>query len=118
MREGQIDIGIAQSQIGLRSIGNVQAAGMRAYTLGREAEELERLRMASEGRRLQSEMAFQPQMEALRSGIMGRMAGQLGISMPAQASPYQSRSGYTPSWGTGYTPSWAQNFQTPQFPRY
>ena len=91
-------------------MGNPFEARQRAYTSGREQEELERLRMAEEGQRLQSQMMFQPQMEAIRGGIMGRMAGNLGVSLPSMSQPFSS--------GTGYTPSWMQNYQPPQFPRY
>jgi hypothetical protein len=91
-------------------MGNPTQARQRSYTLGREAEELGRLKMAEEGSRLQSQMAFQPQMDALRGGIMGRMAGRLGVQLPQMGQSYQS--------GTGYTPSWMQSYQPPQFPRY
>jgi hypothetical protein len=108
--EEQALFGMAQAQVGRAAIGNVQQAGQRAYTMGRETEELERLRMASQGQRLQSQMAFQPQMDALRGGIMGRMAGRLGVQLPQMGQSYES--------GTGYTPSWMQSYQSPQFPRY
>jgi hypothetical protein len=83
-------------------------AGQRALTFQRESEELERLKMASEGQRLQSQMAFQPQMDAIRGGIMGRMGGSLGVGMPKLQASY--------STGTGYTPSWMRSYQVPQFP--
>ena len=83
-------------------------AGQRALTFQRESEELERLKMASEGQRLQSQMAFQPQMDAIRGGIMGRMGGSLGVGMPKGPNPY--------STGSGYTPSWMRSYQVPQFP--
>ncbi len=105
-------LGLAQSGVDIAraGIGDVGQAGQRAYTFGREAEELERLRMANEGRRLQSQMSFLPQMEALRGGIASRMAGSLGVGLPSGDNrPYSS--------GTGYRPSWMQNYQTPRFPR-
>lgn len=103
-------LGEAQTSINLAKIGDVGQAGQRAYTFGREAEELERLRMANEGRRLQSQMSFLPQMEALRGGIASRMASNLGVSLPSGGNrPYSS--------GTGYRPSWMQSYQTPRFPR-
>lgn len=89
-------------------MGDPTQAGQRAYTLGREEDELGRLRMASEGQRLQSQMAFQPQMDAIRGGIMGRMAGNLGVGMSKPQTSYSS--------GTGYTPSWMRSYQVPQFP--
>lgn len=98
----------AQTSIGLARIGDIGRAGQRAYTFGQEEEELGRLRMAAEARRLQGQMSFQPQMEAIRSGIMGRMARNLGVGLPRLANQYSS--------GTGYTPSWVQNYRSPQFP--
>jgi hypothetical protein len=89
-------------------MGDLTQAGQRAYTLGREEDELGRLRMAAEGIRLQSQMAFQPQMDAIRGGIMGRMAGNLGVGMSKPQTSYSS--------GTGYTPSWMRSYQVPQFP--
>jgi hypothetical protein len=94
------------------------------FPLMAEASELERLRMAAEGSRLQSQMRFQPQMDAIRQGIMGRMAGRLGASMVPPTQPYSSGSGYTPSWmqntqrpsGSSFNPLLNQNFQAPQFP--
>lgn len=109
LRGMERQLGESQAAIGLARIGDVRSAGQRAYTMGREAEELERLRMAGEGRRLQSQMSFLPQMEALRGGIASRMAGSLGVSLPSTSQPYQS--------GTGYMPSWMQNYQSPSFPR-
>jgi hypothetical protein len=102
-------LGTAQAQIGLAAIGDVGQAGQRAYTFGREQDEFNRLKMASEARRAQSQMAFQPQMDALRGGIMGRMAGRLGVNLPQMGPSYQS--------GTGYTPSWMQSTNSPQFPQ-
>lgn len=110
LRGMQRQLGEAQASIGLASIGDVRSAGQRAYTLGREAEELERLRMANEARKMQSQMSFLPQMEALRGGIASRMASSLGVSLPQGGGSYSS--------GTGYTPSWMRNYQTPSFPRY
>lgn len=110
LRDLERQLGTARSQIGLAEIGDVGQAGQRAYSLGREREEFERLKMATEGRRLQSQFSMQPQMEALRGGIMRRMAGSLGVGLPAADTAYTSR--------TGYTPSWMQNYQPPQFPRY
>jgi len=111
LKERQIELDLAKTNIGMAAIGDIGQAGQRAYTLGREQEELERLRMAAEGSRYQSQMRFMPQMEALRGGIMGRMAGQLGMNLPKfNGRPYSS--------GTGYTPSWAQSYQIPKFPRY
>jgi hypothetical protein len=63
-------------------------------------------------------------MDAIRQGIMGRMAGRLGTSMMPPTQPYSSGSGYTPSWmqntqrpsGSSFNPLLNQNFQTPQFP--
>jgi hypothetical protein len=111
LKERQIELDLAKTKIGMAAIGDIGQAGQRAYTLGREQEELERLKMAAEGSRYQSQMRFMPQMEALRGGIMGRMAGQLGMNLPKfDGQPYSS--------GTGYTPSWAQSYQVPKFPRY
>ncbi len=110
-RAAERGFGEAQARIGMAALGDIGQAGQRAYTLGREQEELERLKMAAEGSRYQSQMRFMPQMEALRGGIMGRMAGQLGMNLPKfNGRPYSS--------GTGYTPSWAQSYQIPKFPRY
>ena len=53
-------------------------------------------------------MAFQPQMDSISGGIMSRMGGNLGVSLPKSSSPYSS--------GTGYNPSWMRSYQTPQFP--
>jgi len=72
----------------------------------------ERLKMQSEGRRIQSEMAFMPQMEAIRGGIMRRMAGSLGVNLPPQSIGGGYSGSYSPS------SSWMQNYQVPQFPRY
>jgi hypothetical protein len=110
LRGMQRQIGEAESSIGLARIGNVAAAGQRAYTMGREEEELSRLRMAGEGRRIQSQMAFQPQMDAIRGSIIGKMARRLGTNLPQMGGSYSS--------GTDYKPSWMQNNQAPQFPRY
>jgi len=106
----QTRLGQAQADVSLAGIGDITAAGRRAYTLGREEEELSRLRMASEGRRLQGQMSLQPQMQTIQGGIMNRMASRLGVSLPAMGGAYSS--------GTGYTPSWMQSLQSPQFPRY
>ena len=110
LRAAERGLGEAQTRIGMAAIGDVRQAGQRAYTLGREREELERLSMASQAQRMQSQMKFMPQMEALRGGIMGRMAGKLGVALPNQGRTYES--------GTGYTPSWMQSYQAPSFPRY
>ena len=99
-----------QSQFEAAAMGDPTLAGQRAYTFGRDEDELNRLRMASEGRRLQNQMAFQPQMDAIRGGIMGRMAGNLGVNLPQMGGSYSS--------GTDYKPSWMQNYQVPKFPRY
>ena len=107
-RQSQQALAQANTDIGLAAIGDVKGAGQRAYTFGREEDELGRLRMASEGQRLQSQMAFQPQMDAIRGGIMSRMGGNLGVSLPKSSSPYSS--------GTGYNPSWMRSYQTPAFP--
>jgi hypothetical protein len=89
-------------------IGYGDAAQERARVLQREQEELERARITSEGQRLESQMRLAPQMEAIRGGIMQRMAGNLGVNLPSQSQPYSS--------GSGYTPSWMQSYQSPQFP--
>ena len=117
-RAAERGLGEAQAQIGLAAIGDVQQAGQRAYTLGRETEELERLRMASQGQRFQSQMAFQPQMDALRGGIMGRMAGRLGVQLPQMGQSYESGTNVGLRRSERYTPSWMQSYQPPQFPRY
>ena len=104
----QTRIGQAEADIGLARIGDIRSAGQRAYTMGRETEELDRLRMATEGRRLQSQMSFLPQMEAVRGGIMSRMAGSLGVSLPQRSTAYFS--------GTGYKPSWMQSVPQLNFP--
>lgn len=110
MQREREDLESAQTQIQRAAIGDIGQAGRRAYTFGREKEEFDRLSMASQGQRLQSQMAFQPQMDALRGGIMSRMAGQLGVNLPQMGQKYSS--------GTGYTPSWMQSYQPLQFPRY
>jgi hypothetical protein len=97
-------------QFETEAMGDPLAAGQRAYTFGREEDELNRLRMAAEGIKLQSQMAYQPQFDTLRSTIMGRMGEQFGVSMPKPQTPYSS--------GTGYNPSWMRSYQTPQFPNY
>jgi len=84
--------------------------------------------------RARSQMAALPQMDALRGGIMGRMAGRLGVSLPQQTkSPEASgapsymwnsmQSGLERSGGRSTTPqftppSWMNSYQSPQFPRY
>jgi len=89
-------------------MGDPTQAGQRAYTLGLEEDEMARLRMASERQRLQSQMAFQPQMDAIRGGIMSRIGRNFGVGMPKPQTSYSS--------GTGYTPSWMRSYQVPQFP--
>jgi hypothetical protein len=89
-------------------MGDPTQAGQRAYTFGREEDELNRLRMAAEGMKLQSQMAYQPQFDSLRSTMMDRMGKRFGVSMPKPQTPYSS--------GTGYTPSWMRSYQVPQFP--
>jgi hypothetical protein len=52
---------------------------------------------------------FQPQMDALRQGIMGRMAGKLGVQLPQMGQPFRPQ----------YTPYWQQaGMNPPKFPRY
>jgi hypothetical protein len=80
----------------------------RAYSFNLEKQELDRLSMASQAGRLQSQMSVLPQFEAIRGGIMGRMASNLGVNLPNQAQPYSS--------GTGYTPSWSTFGRAPTFP--
>jgi len=99
-----------QRQFETASMGDPTQAGKRAYEMGLRTEELERLRMASEQQKLQSQMAFQPQMEAIRGGIMSRMAGNLGVTLPPP-----SMGGYSSSYSP--SSSWMQNYQVPQFPR-
>ena len=86
-----------------------EATKLRQYQMGRESEELERMKISAEKSKLQSQMAFQPQMDAIRSGIMSRMGGNFGANMPKSSSSYGR--------GTSYTPSWMQNYKTPSFPR-
>lgn len=97
-------------QSGKARMGDPTQAKQRAYSLEREMEEFDRLKREADARRMQSQMAFQPQMEAIRSGIMGRMAGQLGVNLPQSSQQV--------STGAGYTPSWMRSYQTPSFPRY
>ena len=82
--------------------GALQREGERAYSFGREKEELERLNMAAQAQKLQSQMRFMPQMDAVRAGILSRMGGG-SVGMGA---PYSSGTGYTPSWDKP-RPSWA-----------
>ena len=91
--------------------GQESMTRQRAYAMGREAEDLSRLKMQEEAQSLRSQMSFRPQIDALRGGIMGRIAGMTGVSLPAQQqAPSQ--------FSSSYTPSWMQSYQTPQFPRY
>jgi hypothetical protein len=110
LRKSQQAFNQAGADIGLAAIGDVKDAGQRAYTLGREEDELNRLRMAAEGMKLQSQMAYQPQFDSLRSTMMDRMGQRFGASMPKPQTPYSS--------GTGYAPSWMRSYQAPQFPKY
>jgi hypothetical protein len=69
---------------------------------------------------------FQPQMDALRQGIMGRMAGRLGVQLPQMGSMgggfgsgFGQQMGGMGGGGMGMMqPSWMQSYQSPQFPRY
>jgi hypothetical protein len=108
LRKSQQALTQAGMDISRAGIGDVRDAGQRAYTFGREEDELNRLRMAAEGIKLQSQMAYQPQFDTLRSTMMGRMGQRFGVSMPKPQTPYSS--------GTGYNPSWMRSYQTPQFP--
>ena len=94
----------------LAAFGGRQNELQRAYSFGRDEEELGRLRMAAEARKLQGQMAFQPQMEAIRGKVMRGMAGRMGTMLPQSQQPYSS--------GTGYTPSWSPNYQPPRFPNF
>jgi hypothetical protein len=100
-----------QNQFEMAAMGDPIQAGQRAYTLGRESEEFNRLKMSAEAKRLQDQMAFQPQMEAIRSGIMSRMAGSLGISLPQASRPYQSGTGYNPTRMSGFSPNYSTSQQ-------
>lgn len=102
----QARLGMAEAEFGLAQLGDPTEAGRRAFQLSREAEEFQRMKQAADAARMRSEMAFMPQLEAIRGGIAGRMAGRLGINLPQPSQQYSS------------TPSWMQNYQPPQFPRY
>jgi hypothetical protein len=78
-----------------------EATKLRQYQMGRQAEDLERMKMQQESQRLQSQMQFQPMMDRIRSGIMGSMGARFGGSMPSTQSQ----------------PSWMQSYQSPSFPR-
>lgn len=80
-----------------------EATKLRQYQMGREAEDLERMRMGAEKSKLQSQMSAQPYMDKIRQGIMSSMGGRFGL--PSMASTQQS-------------PSWMRSYQTPSFPRY
>jgi hypothetical protein len=115
------------SELGLER-GQYEFGEMRAGAGQRAAE-----RELAEAR-ARSQMGFLPQMDTLRSGIMGRMASQLGVSLPQQTkSPEASgapsymwnsmQSGLERSGGRSTTPqftppSWMNSYQPPQFPRY
>lgn len=85
-----------------RMQSTLQREGERAYSFGREKEELERLNMAAQAQNLKSQMRFMPQMDAVRAGILSRMGGG-SVGMGA---PYSSGTGYTPSWDKP-RPSWS-----------
>jgi len=131
LRASERNLGQIQSSIGLSSFGfnplaspssqklqmqsiaskegeRARQERERAYSFNLEKQELDRLSMASQAGRLQSQMSVLPQFEAIRGGIMGRMASNLGVSLPNQAQPYSS--------GTGYTPSWSTIGRAPTFP--
>jgi hypothetical protein len=111
---------------------------LRQYQMGRESEDLDRLRMQEESQRLQSQMSFRPQMDAMRGGMMSRMAGRLGVQLPQMGGAGRGLgSGFPQQMGTmggaggpqpsqsfqgggrGMMPSsWMQSYQSPQFPRY
>ena len=100
-----------------------QAAAKKEQEDLRMTKDLEafgRLQMASEAQKLQSEMSFIPQMNAIRGGFMRRTASNLGITLPASQSSFSSDNGYTPSWMRSYqTPQFPQSpFVVTQFPRY
>jgi hypothetical protein len=99
-RAAERGLGEAQARIGLAGLGDIGQAGQRAYRMGREREDFERLKMAQEGQMLRSQMSSLPQMEAIRGGIMSRMAGRLGVALPPAGQ------------------SWMQSMNAPQFPRY
>jgi hypothetical protein len=80
-----------------------EATKLRQYQMGREAEDLERMKMGAEKSKLQSQMSAQPYMDKIRQGIMSSMGGRFGL--PSMASTQQS-------------PSWMRSYQTPSFPRY
>jgi hypothetical protein len=101
----------AQANIGLAGLGDVAEAGKRAYTVGRETEEFNRLKMAAEGQKYKSQMAFQPQMDIIRGNILERMSGQLGLgSQQAGGMGGGFGSGF-PQIGTMGGPQPAQSFQ-------
>lgn len=98
-KRAQLEQAGKKRQFEMAAMGDPMEAGRRAYELGKLREEQEK-------QKLSSQMAFQPQMDAIRGGIMGRMAGRLGINLPQPSQQYSS------------TPSWMQSYQPPQFPRY
>jgi hypothetical protein len=129
------NLGIQQGQLGLESgrfrLGQEQAmspfqlrsaeagAGLSELGLRREEYEFGEFQAGAGQRaaerqfaeaKTKSQLSFLPQMEAIRGGIMGRMAGQLGVNLPQQPSLLSIRN---PS---EYRP-WMQSYQTPQFPR-
>lgn len=120
LRAAERGLGEAQARVGLAAIGDVNEAGLRAYSLGLERENLERANIVAQRARAESEARYLPQMEAIRGGLMSRMAGMLGVR-PPQVSPQASptRSTMYPAVGpsTPRMPSWMQSYQTPSFPR-
>jgi len=79
-------------------------------TLGGGMSNFGRLSEDYQTRKLQSEFSALPQMEALRGGIMSRMAGSLGIVLPKPAQQNQN--------ATSYAPSWMRSSNVPQFPMF
>jgi hypothetical protein len=90
-------------------------------------EYLDRLRGVSQAESIQSQRAFRPQMDALRGGVMAKMAQNLGVALPQYQAgtkfPMAAMNQPAPQFkgGTQFPvaqPPWMQEFQSPQFPRY
>lgn len=68
--------------------------------------QFEKSRLGYETAKYKSQMESMPKMDALRQGVMGRMAHSLGTSLP---------SGFAQAGGAR---SWSQTFTTPKFPNF
>ena len=135
-QQNQQNLESAQSAFGLRMQSEEYE---RQKKFQPQEDELRNLDLQFKKSQIQSKMAFQPQMEAIRGGIMSRMAGRLGIGSPTSSmggrhygsSPSLGGGSFSnlgmgsiPTFGSstsgstsGYVPLWMQNYQVPQFPR-